>query len=115
VASVLWVFALEANIGLVVDEARLHVIDACRTLCRHFGLDPLGVIASGSLLISAAKDRAGAIVKRLAAEAIDAAVIGEVVSAEQGCQLRSGDGMLRPLPEFPRDETARLFDRSMGE
>lgn len=79
-------------------------------LCHHFGLDPLGVIASGSLLISAAADRSQAIVDRLTEAGIQATKIGKVVPADQGCRIRSSDGTLRPLPEFARDEITRLFE-----
>jgi len=110
VATGLWELAQASNVGLVIDEQQLPVVTECQTLCRHFGLDPLGVIASGSLLISAAEDRSQAIVDRLAEAGIDATLIGEVVPADQGCRMRSADGTSRPLPEFPRDEITRLFD-----
>jgi hydrogenase expression/formation protein HypE len=109
VATGLWELAQAAKVGLVIDETQLPLLPECETLCRHFGLDPLGLIGSGSLLIAAARDRRAAIVERLRSEGIAAAEIGEVVSAEQGCQMRSADGSLRPLPTFPRDEITRLF------
>jgi len=110
VATGLWELAQAANVGLVIDESRLPVIDECRVVCRHLGVDPLGLIASGSLLISAAREQTQAITERLNAAGIGAAVIGEVVSAEQGCSLRSADQTLRPLPTFARDEIAKLFE-----
>jgi len=110
VATGLWELAQASNVGLAIDEQQLPVVAECQTLCRHFGLDPLGVIASGSLLISAAADRAQAIVERLADAGIDATLIGEVVPTEQGCRLRSRDGTTQRLPEFPRDEIIRLFE-----
>jgi hydrogenase expression/formation protein HypE len=109
-ATGLWELAEAAQVGLVVDEARLPLVPECATLCRRFGLDPLGLIASGSLVIAAARDRATAMVDHLKAEGIAAAEIGEVVPAEQGCRLRSADGSLRPLPTFARDEITRLFE-----
>lgn len=110
VATGLWELAQAANVGIVIDELRVPVIDQCQVVCRHLGLDPLGLIASGSLLISAAREKVQAITERLRAAGIDAAEIGDVVSAEQGCSLRSEDGAVRPLPIFSRDEIARLFE-----
>ena len=109
VATGLWELAHAAGVGLLIDEPQLPVVPECQILCRHFGLDPLGVIASGSLLISAAEDRSQAIVDRLGEAGIAAARIGEMVPADQGCRIRSAVGTLRPLPEFARDEIARLF------
>jgi len=101
-----------SQVGLVIDEARLPVLDECERICRHLGLDPLGLIASGSLMIAAAADRAQAIVERLAGEGLMAARIGHVVRAEQGCMLRDADNRLRPLPTFARDEVTRVFEVS---
>ncbi len=38
--------AAAADVGLIVEEERIPVFPECRTLCRHYGLDPLGLIAS---------------------------------------------------------------------
>ncbi len=43
--------ARAADVGLIVEEECIPVFPECQTLCRHYGLDPLGLIASGSLLI----------------------------------------------------------------
>ena len=109
VATGLWELARAAGVGLRVDEGALPVLEACRTLCRHFGLDPLGLIASGALLIAAAPEAAGRIVAELSAAGIAASRIGEAVAPSEGCTLRDPAGRVRPLPRFPRDEIARLF------
>jgi hydrogenase expression/formation protein HypE len=110
VATGLWELAEAAGVGLVIDEAQLPVLPECKTLCRHFGLDPLGLIGSGALLIAACPDRAAAIVRHLESGGIAAAVIGQVVPREQGRLLRAADASLGKLPTYPRDEIARLFE-----
>jgi len=110
IATGLWELARAADVGLVVDQQRLPVLPECQTICRHFGLDPLGLIGSGCLLIAAKSDQAAAIAERLQGAGITAAVIGEVVPAGQGCCLRCPDHSLNPLPAFSRDEIARLWD-----
>ena len=42
--------AYASGCGLEVDLDAIHVPELSRRLCAHFGLDPLGVIASGALL-----------------------------------------------------------------
>jgi hydrogenase maturation factor len=110
IATGLWELAEAARVGLVVDRMQLPIFPECRTLCHHFDLDPLGLIASGSLLIAAQRDSASAIIERVGSEGIAAAIIGEVVPADEGCRLRYGDGPLVPLPTFLRDEITRLFE-----
>ncbi len=110
IATGLQELAEAAGLGLIVERERLPILPQCDRLCRHLGLDPLGLIGSGSLLIAAAEDRAPAIVAGLVDAGIAAAAIGELVSPERGRTLREGDGTLTPLPEFARDEITRLFE-----
>ena len=110
VATGLQELAEAAGLGLLVDRERLPILPQCALMCRHLGLDPLGLIGSGSLLIAAREDRAAAIIAKLTNAGIAAAAIGDLVSADQGRKLRASDGTLEPLPEFARDELTRLFD-----
>jgi hydrogenase maturation factor len=109
-ATGLWELAQASGVGLAIDEVNIPVLPECERICRHFQLDPLGLIGSGSLLISAAPAQADAIVSRLKEQGVAADVIGTVLPAGNGCVLRSGSGIERPLPQFARDEIARLFE-----
>ncbi len=109
-ATGLWELAQASGVGLEIDEPSIFVYPECDRLCRHFGLDPLGLIGSGALLIVVASEKAQAIVERLRTETLPAAVIGRAVPAASGCLLHSHDGTTRPLPTFARDEIARLFE-----
>lgn len=97
-----------AHVGAIIEAAALPVYPETRALCAALHLDPLGLIASGALLAAVAPDDAPAILSALHAEGIAAAVIG-AVRAEPGVTLRDAAGA-RPLPIFPRDEIARLFE-----
>ena len=110
VATGLWELSQAAGVGLLIEEEHLPIFDECSLLCRHFGLDPLGLIGSGSLLIAAQPDLAASILRHLESGGIAAGVIGAVVPAEEGCSLRARDGNLYPLPTFARDEITRLFE-----
>jgi len=77
-------------------------------LCREYGLDPLGTIASGALLLALAPTDAGILLHSLAREGIDAAFIGRVVAPEAGVVLTRA-GRPGPLPRFEQDELTRLF------
>jgi hydrogenase maturation factor len=98
-----------SGVGLRVEEDRLPLVPECERLCRHFGLDPLGVIASGALLMAVERERCAAIVEHLRRHGIAAFEMGQVVPAEEGLTLRRADGSRRELPTFARDEITRLF------
>lgn len=108
-ATGLWELAEAAKVGLVVDEAAIPILPETRVLCEALELDPLGLIASGALLLAVAPDHAHSIVAALEAECISAASIGRVVEGEKGVTLHSQGHTLR-LPRFDRDELTRLFE-----
>ena len=108
VATALWEMADAAEVGLAVEAERIPVLAEGAALCREFGLDPLGTIASGALLLALAPTDAGIVLHALAREGIDAAFIGRVVPREAGVVLTRG-GRPGPLPRFDQDEITRLF------
>lgn len=110
-ATALHELAAAAGVGLRIDRDRITVLPEGRTLCEAFGLDPLGTIASGALLMTLAPAEAGMVIHALAREAIDCHFIGQVVPAEQGVTLNEGTRQW-PLPTFARDEITRLFEEA---
>ena len=119
-ATGLWELAAAAGVGLEVDEEAIPIFPETQALCAQLGLDPLGLIASGALLLAVAPGDAGPILTALEEAGIVAAHIGHVVEPPEDLQpsaacsrrrvvLRSATGE-RPLPRFERDEIARLFE-----
>ena len=108
-ATGLWEVARAAGVGLYIDREAIPVLDECRVLCEALALDPLGLIASGALLLTCPTREADRVLAAWAAQGITGSVIGEVTAPSEGCRQRIRDGS-RPLPCFARDEVARLFD-----
>jgi hydrogenase maturation factor len=111
IATALHELAAAAGVGLRVDHERIMVIPEGRALCEAFGLDVLGTLASGALLLTLGPAEAGLVLHALARESIDCHFIGQVVPPEQGVTLVSGTRQW-PLPTFARDEIARLFEEA---
>lgn len=109
VATGLHELAEAAGVGLEVMAEELPFLPETVALCQHFGLNPLGVIASGALLLAADPRFSGQILATLAEAGIKASRIGRVLPPEQGRRLVSPDGTW-PLPTFARDEISRLFE-----
>ena len=100
---------MAADIGLEIWESAIPVAAEGRLFCELLGLDPLGVIASGALIVAVDAAETEALVARLSAEGLPASVIGRAVPASQGRWLVK-DNERVPLPIFERDEIARLFE-----
>ena len=107
-ATALWELAEAAGVGLRVEAERVPVVAEGAALCAEFGLDPLGTIASGALLVALDPADAGIVLHGLARAGIDAAFIGRVVAPAAGVTLVRA-GRPGPLPRFPQDEITRLF------
>ena len=108
IATALVELADAAGVGLRIDRERIMVLPEGKALCAAFGLDPLGTIASGALLLTLAPADAGIVIHALARESIDCHFIGQVVPREQGVTLVSGSRQ-EPMPVFAQDEITRLF------
>ncbi len=94
--------------GARIDLAAIPVYEETRALAEPFGIDPLGLIASGALLISTPQDHADAILRALHDEGIQAVAIGTIEHGALGAMLVV-DGTERPLPRFDTDELDRAF------
>lgn len=108
IATALVELAEAAGVGLRIDRDRVMVLPEGRMLCEAFGLDPLGTIASGALLLTLDPAEAGIVIHALARESIDCHFIGQVVEREHGVTLVDGTRTW-PMPVFPQDEITRLF------
>jgi hydrogenase maturation factor len=110
-ATALHELAGAAGVGLRIDRSRIPLIPEGRELCRAFGLDPLGTIASGALLMTLDPAEAGAVIHALAREGIDSHFIGQVVPPGEGVMLVDG-ARQEPMPLFEQDEITRIFAES---
>jgi hydrogenase maturation factor len=106
VAQGLHELASGSGVAIEIDAAALPVREATRRLCRALRIDPLGLLASGALLFSAAPEEAALAVQALQEEGIPATVIGSAHGGS-GVTLRTDSGS-RPLPAYPQDEITRI-------
>jgi hydrogenase maturation factor len=100
--------ATAAQVGIVIKGNQIPILQEAALLCGTYGLDPLGTIASGALLIATSPEEAVRIRQALQVNDIRCAAIGRIVPPSQGVLLDDGSG-LQPLPKFVRDEITKLF------
>jgi hydrogenase maturation factor len=109
VATGLLEMALAADAGLAIDLDAIPVPDLARRLCAAFDLDPLGVIASGALLATAAEPQVLALLHLWRRAGWQAAVIGRVTPRAAGLTARRA-GQPGPFPQFAVDEITKLWN-----
>ena len=98
--------AAAAGAGVRLEVDRVPVFPSCRTICQALDLDPLRLLASGSVLAALAPQDLSAAQCALAGAGIESACIGTVLPRPEGMWLVR-DGAEVPLPEVERDELAR--------
>ena len=107
-ATALLEIATAAGVGLEVDQHQVPILPECEAFCRALSLDPMGLIASGALLVTVAEEDGPRLVAALEREGISAREIGRITDAGDGTKLKTPNGV-RPLPTFERDELARFL------
>ena len=94
--------------GIRIRREAIPVYPQTRRMAAILGIDPLGLIGSGSLLISCRPGGAAELLERFAERGIAAAEIGEVVDTPAGIDARE-HGVAVAWPRFDVDEITRLF------
>jgi hydrogenase maturation factor len=107
-ATACWELARAGDVGLRIERELIPVLAEGRQLCEAFGLDPLGTIASGALLLAVAASDAGAVTAACHGAGIECVGIGRVTDARDGVTLSTA-GRPAPMPSFPQDEISKLF------
>ena len=108
-ATALHELATAGGVGLDVDEGAIPVLPCTDAICQTAALAPLGLLASGALLIALPSAHCDALLARLAQENIAAACIGSVKHHSEGIIMKGRSGNREPLPQFARDELARFL------
>jgi len=87
-----------SNLGVKIFEKKIHIKPETNEICNFFHIDPLQLISSGALLISAKPTHAEKIIKNLKREGINASVIGEFLKNKDKRKIVRKNGKTETLP-----------------
>ena len=104
--------AAASGLGLAIEEDSVPVLPATMEVCQAIGLDPLGLLASGALLITLPPSDVPSLLSALEKKGIDGWEIGMMLASEEGLISIGREGEVE-LPQFSRDELARYFSRPL--
>jgi len=103
VAGGLHELADAAKVGFNVYNEKIMIPNETQKICKHFGVDPLQLISSGSLLIATKEEMAEKIIQNLSKSDVQASIIGEIIEPTFGRNLISKAGnkteLVRPLSD----------------
>ena len=107
-ATALEEVSIAASHGIDVDLDRIPILPETARIAALVGIDPLGLIGSGSLLICCDPTATPQLVDQLEAAGIPVSRIGRITSPGQGVKAVER-GRTVPWPRFEVDELTRLF------
>ena len=110
-ATALHELATAGRVGLALHEEAVQVLPCTEAICRAAALEPLGLLASGALLIALPPAPCDALLARLSEAGIAATCIGSVNRQSEGIIIKRRIGNSEPLPQFARDEVARFLSQ----
>ncbi len=110
VATALEELSVAGRHRIRVNRDSIPVMSETTRICSLLGADPLGLIASGSLLIACEAAASDELAERIRGEGVGAAIIGEVLDEGQGVEASNGRGEIVPWPRFKVDELARILE-----
>lgn len=107
-AAALYEMSLACGAGLEVELDAVSVLPETVAVANALKLDPLGMLASGSLLAAVSPETAPAALAALHAAGIAAAAIGRVTEPGDAVILKAPEGKRRLGPTY-QDEVARFL------
>lgn len=110
IATALHEVAEASEIDFTVYEDKIYVAPETQKMCHLFDLDPLQVISSGALIITATPQTSQKIVDGLNKAGIRAEIIGEATDKNEGRSIVRKDGKVVDLPLPEQDQLWKLSD-----
>lgn len=107
IATGLLEIATASGCGLEVIYESIPILDLSRTILGPLSIDPLGAIASGSLLVCCEEDSARKILTAWKEASIEGTIIGRITDSRDLTLIR--EGKPGPLPVFRVDEVTKVF------
>ena len=102
--------AMASKVGVLIDKDAIPILPEFKKLCDYFGINPLGAIASGSLLITLNPGDTAKVIQGLKRNGIKASMIGKVKKSREGVRIRE-NGKIKNLPLFERDEITKVLNK----
>ena len=100
--------ALSSNLGAIVNYKLIPMYEEGIEICKSLNLDPLGLITSGTLLLTTSEENEGKVIQKLKRIGIETTKIGKLVDKNLGVKITMGK-KTKNLPIFHMDEISKII------
>jgi hydrogenase maturation factor len=94
---------------MLIYGDKIDLLPDSERLCAEYGLDPLGTITSGSLVLAADPENSKKVLEAYHSSGIRAAAIGRVEERDFGLKILK-DGKRKDLTWSEKDEITKIFE-----
>jgi hydrogenase maturation factor len=108
VATAIHELAGASQCGAEILESAIPILPETTAICEHFGIDPLGLLSSGALLVAVEPGHRSAVERAARERNIAIAHIGKLTDAALGI-TKIGDTGRTALRRFDADEVAKIL------
>lgn len=108
-ATGLYEIARASGVGLKIHRDRIFFLDESKVLCREYGLDALGTITSGTLVLTVDPKESGKLLEVYEKAGIRASIIGKIREKNYGIRIET-KGKVEELKHSEKDEITRIFE-----
>ena len=107
IATGLKELAMASGCGIEVYREKIPILPVAARILPRFSIDPLGALASGSLVVCCEEECAQGIIKAWASSGIEGSIIGRITEKKELVLVQNGGR--GALPEFAADEITKIF------
>lgn len=108
IATAIHELAAASGCGAEVLAEAIPILPETTVICAHFGIDPLGLLSSGALLIAVTQEHRRSVELAAGVAGVPVTHIGRLTNAEGGVTMIGRTGRV-DLPRFDTDEAARVL------
>ncbi len=108
VATAIHEIAVASNCGAEILAEAVPVLPETTAICRHFGIEPWGLLSSGALLIAVSPEATRSVEAAAAAGGVPISHIGRLTDSHLGITM-IGSGGRANVPRYDADEIARVL------
>ena len=101
--------AIASNTGVLIEKEKINVLLEPLELSKFYNLNPMGTIASGSLLIAVENKLSHELINMLKENNIVAEKIGIFISKEKKLKIKEENGRIKPLIYSEIDEITKIL------
>jgi hydrogenase maturation factor len=108
-ATGLYEMARASRVGMIIYGDKIDLLSDSKQLCAEYGLDPLGTITSGTLILATDPENSKKVLEEYLNSGVRASVIGKVEEKSFGIKMLK-DGRRSDLTWSEKDEITRIFE-----